>query len=199
MSKKKRKKVLHMTREEFNKLIEATPNLIKQKLDYFWDGTLPVDAVELANRLDFKVYSMDLPGKYDGILLVDETGRLARGENQRRIAINKNLSREDMRFVVMHELSHYIAHKFLYPDDSVQLALRDRFYDENGNRVVGRRNEIENHMDFMAACLLMPEDEVRNDINQKEKSDELIDFLCEKYNVSSEMAKRRIDEVRVNG
>lgn len=198
IEQKSYRKVLFMTREDFIKLKEATPQIIKENLNKYWGTKLPIDAVALANRVGFKVYSMQMPKQYNGILLVDETKELSKNQPERRMAINSELSREQMRFVVMHELSHYFIHKFIYPDKLVQIALREEYRDKDGKHISGKRDDFENYVDYVAACFFMPKEEVEKDIKrfdvEKEKED-LVKFLVVKYDVSKEMASRRIVEV----
>lgn len=167
----------------------------KNDLKYFKSNY--VDPILLAKKLGFSVYSIRLGNGIDGLIGVDDKPLLGT-ESNRVIIVNKNAkSPQFKRFIIAHELAHYIDN-----NGSKSFAFRDGFS--------GIRSEKEQRMDYYAAAILMPMDSILEDIDIIEKinaqsSDKktgenldnlIIDMISEKYDVSEVMAERRLHEAR---
>lgn len=80
--------------------VRATRRMARDVLLRYWDGKLPVNAVQIAYKLDFTV-------RYDTKLQhAHRSGELA-AEN-REIVINPLETTMRQRFTVLHELGHYL-------------------------------------------------------------------------------------------
>ena len=96
------------------------------------------------------------------------------------------------KFIVAHELAHYISAKNEMSDKKIVLAARDH-EDDYSNNV------IEQKMDYMAASILMPREDLLKNFSDKNMDNmELEKLVALRYNVSLKMAHRRIEEV-LNG
>ena len=151
---------------------------------------IPVDIFEVADFLGFDVRGAEFKESLDGILLVDETSERIEGFNSNKvIAYNcfKNIYMK--KFIVAHELAHYISAKSEKNRRKVVLATREHKGEYSGNI-------DEQKMDYMAASILMPRDDLIKTFGGKNiEETELINLIVSRYKVSSEMAKRRIEEV----
>ena len=155
--------------------------------------TIPVDIFEVANSLGFDVRGAEFKEPLDGLLLVDENAERIKGFNSNKvIAYNCQKSIYMKKFIVAHELAHYINAKNVKSEEKIVLAAREHEdeYSDNVN---------EQRMDYMAASILMPrEDLVKNFSGKNIDKAELTNLVASRYNVSSKMAERRIEEV-LNG
>lgn len=148
----------------------------------------PVDVFALATDLGFDVRAAYLPGTIEGLVIVDENLQRIREFNANKvIAYNIHADIKEKRFIVAHELAHYIEKKQENKDGAkIVVAARDheRNYSEN---------EDEQRKDYIAASILVPMDDLKKrfDLNEKFKDYEKIaDF----YRVSIELARRRVGE-----
>ncbi len=163
----------------------------KHKIEF----TRDCDLFEVCQQLGIKVLSMfmedSIPG-VDGLLLVNK--------NKKVIGVNNNLPLHQARFVIAHELSHYIRNDMSENKSDVFAAKDKLFHDED--------KDIEEHiMDYMAASILVPKEEFNKDLerlslqNVKTKEDvknvspDDIEYLAYRYNVESKLIRRRFLEV----
>lgn len=152
--------------------------------------TPPVDIFRLATDLGFDVRAAALPREVDGMILVDETAeRLADFRSNKVIAYNSSSDINKKKFIVAHELAHYISQKNKANGKSQQIIVAAR--DLVGN---SSRSTKEQRMDYMAAALLMPRDDIlkRFDLDK----DHIRETLATYYRVDSILAERRIEEVK---
>ena len=154
----------------------------KQVLDIIsYDPTQDtyVDAVELANLFGFEVYeSSDLLATDDGSISVSKNG------TEKTILVNENRSVAFKRFVITHELAHYLLH---YKEDGSLFKHREH--------IKGKGAE-ENDADYFAACILMPKDSfVREYKALKKNSTNIILDLFNKFFTPIESIERRIQEI----
>lgn len=154
------------------------------------DVTVPVDVFEVANSLGFDVRGAEFKEPLEGLLLVDENVERIKGFHTNKvIAYNCQKNIYMKKFIVAHELAHYINAKSEKSDKKIVLAAREHEgqYSEN---------VYEQKMDYMAASILMPrEDLVKNFGNKSKDRAELTKLVTSRYNVSPKMAERRIEEV----
>ncbi len=160
--------------------------------------------VEL-KKIGFEVYSAQFKRQLSGMILVNEkVDRINNFKSNKIIVYNKNCSYYQIRFVLLHELSHYIIEKFERGQDKLLFAVRDpneRYHDD----------VEEQEKDYMAAAMLVPTEEILMDIQEYKKTldcniiDNLMNLLTEdkyfiqmlqrKYKIEDDLAERRIKEV----
>lgn len=156
------------------------------------------DLFEFVNSLGFKIWKLPLDEEnLDGIILVHK--------NKKKIGLNEALDLPDARFVLAHELAHYIK-QFSSAPNKLLIAVRDRVL--HGEQ----KNPLENDMDYLAAAILVPKDAFKNDlINHNINLSSLVGIgikelrktipanyvqeLMDRYCVSDEVIYRRIAEV----
>lgn len=151
---------------------------------------IPVDIFKVASILGFDVRGAEFKEPLEGLLLVDETAEKIPGFSSNKIiAYNCQKNINMKKFIVAHELAHYINAKNISSDEKIVLATRDLEGDYSNN-------VDEQRMDYMAASIIMPrEDLVKNYNNKSIDQAELINLVATRYNVSNKMAERRIGEV----
>lgn len=153
--------------------------------------SIPVDIFEVASFLGFDVRGTEFGESLEGILLVDENReRILDFDSNKIIAYNCRKDIQMKKFIVAHELAHYIDAKKDSYDRKIVMATRDH---EEGYS----DNIEEQRMDYMAAALLIPKDDLLKQLENLGE-DEKVEKVVKRYNVSDEMAKRRIEEV-LNG
>lgn len=156
-----------------------------------------VDIVNICQKIGFDVITFDNSHveleDFDGVILVDSDEKI--------IGVNDKLNLNDARFVIAHELSHYIWES-TQKHNSITFAFRD------SNIHGEKKRPLENDMDYMAAAILVPRHKLQKfldvigiknirSINQvNDKIDiSTINFLANQFNVSEETITRRIIEV----
>lgn len=179
------------TAEEMDKMEQMVSSFLEEH-DILL--TPPVDIFKLATELGFDVRAARLQGGVDGLVIVDESrGRIANFRSNKVIAYNALTNITEAKFIVGHELAHYIAEKMLQDkqDKHVVVAARD----PDGPRYSG--NEDEQRKDYMAAALLIPRDDLLKRLPEKkeELSQQFYQDLAEYYRVDLRLAKRRVKEV----
>ena len=90
---------------------------------------------------------------------------------------NEHLYTPRVRFSFAHELGHYII-------DHHRNALMQPGVAPHGSITLMSDLRIEREADLFAACLLMPENRIRQDIFRQKFSFALIDMISKKYQVS---------------
>lgn len=139
-----------------------------------------VDSVKLARFFGFNVMeSSDLPPIEDGSITVSGDGK------EKVIVVNNVRSFESKRFIITHELAHYLLHY----NGSGKLFM----HREN---VTGKNLE-ENDADYLAACLLMPPKSFKSlyDSLQDRSTEGKIARLQLVFRTPRESIERRIEEV----
>ena len=178
---------------------------LEKKLQEFYKRSgkkfeAPNDIFKYGNDLGFTVWKMPLDEEaLDGIIYV-------RGETKKRIGINKSLELNAARFVLAHELAHYI-HRYLTDDaDKLWVAEKDRIF--HGDE----KEQIEHDMDYLAAAMLVPKEDFILDLKKysfdfdkfvdkakqelrRDVSEQMIKELSAKYYVDEPVISRRIVEV----
>lgn len=162
------------------------------------------DIVEICKSLGFKVLSLamdeDFP-EFDGVML-------AEGE-KKIIGINSTIDIKNARFVIAHELAHYIFNEMIDQH-------KDVFSADHKQKVVAAKDKVlhksekpirEHLMDYMAANILVPKKDFLTELNNLNVdvtaaakdpsilSESIIDYLSHVFNVNEEVIRRRIKEV----
>lgn len=147
----------------------------------------PVDIFKLATELGFDVRGAEFDGQIEGLIVVNEhVEKIGGFESNKVIAYNCSKSIETKKFIVAHELAHYISKKANAQGEKIVVAARDHAasYSED---------KEEQRMDYIAASLLMP----RNELCQFLQSDDNIPRIMERFKVPEELARRRVEEVQI--
>lgn len=153
-----------------------------------------VDILKLAQEYGFVVCNADLQDNEDGFVFVNDKAKSVLGYNTKRlIGVKSSHTYEMKRFVIAHELAHFFERHRDGREGEIIFAARDT-HDEKASR-----NEAEQKIDFMAACLLMPKNQfsslikkvksLTSDCNEQAR---IAAFLCK---VPVKCAERRINEV----
>ena len=156
-------------------------------------GKEVVDIIKVAKSLGFIVGNAELSDDEDGFIIVNEQENEILGQQTSRlIGINSNQSIEWKRFIIAHELGHYILH-YDEKADRGMFAHRDH---KKG------KDEKENEADFFAANLLMPRDRFIACYNSLNNScislDEKVLLMANRFVVTDNMARRRFKELNLN-
>lgn len=162
------------------------------------------DIVEICKSLGFKVLSLAMDEEFpefDGVML-------AEGE-KKIIGINSTIDIKNARFVIAHELAHYIFNEMIDQN-------KDVFSADHKQKVVAAKDKVlhksekpirEHLMDYMAANILVPKKDFLTELNNlnvdvtavakdpSALSESIIDYLSHVFNVNEEVIRRRIKEV----
>lgn len=164
------------------KTIEARAAKVMKAINYEDGKHDYVDSVRLARFFGFEVEESDqLPATEDGCITVSEDAK------KKCIIVNDTRSFESKRFIIVHELSHYLLH----------YMGSETFFRHRENKK--GKNMEENDADYLAACLLMPRESFKKyyyDLKQNGKnSSEIITELQRRFRTPRESVERRISEV----
>lgn len=140
-----------------------------------------VDITRLARLFGFDVCEADnLPAFEDGSITVSADRK------DKEILLNKARSFEFKRFIIAHELAHYFLH---YTPNTEIFKRRDN---------IKGKNDEEQDADYFAACLLMPEEDFRNqyDFLKKQRTHRATVLALQSiFATPTESIERRINEV----
>lgn len=159
------------------------------------------DIFRQLEKINFSVYGVKFNKPLSGMLLVDEReSKVVNFKSNRVILYNNMYDIYDVRFIIAHELAHYIYEKHENKSKKLLIARRDR--------VLGYQDNVdEQEKDYMAAAILIPFDDIKNKIEERKEvmgenyfetvmDDEyLIQTIQREYKVPSILVKRRIEEV----
>lgn len=152
------------------------------------ERTVPVDIFKIATNLGFDVRGAEFEEKLEGLLIVNEyVDKIDGFDSNKIIAYNCSKDIATKKFIVAHELAHYIREKTDAYDKNIVIAARDHVDSYS-------QNTEEQRMDYIAASLLIP----KKDLVQFLNHDVNVEILqvAERYKVPEELAKRRMEEVR---
>lgn len=120
---------------------------VSQKLaivnNYIESAAVPIEVVNLAQRLGLRVYNAPWPDTVSGKIQRDSRHG---GESGFAIFVNQNHSHVRRRFTIAHEIGHYVLH---------EAQIGDGIFDDAMYRS-GLSNAIEAQANRMAADILMP-------------------------------------------
>lgn len=99
-----------------------------------------IDVIEVAKKLGFVVGNAGLSEDVDGFIIVDENkGNILGIDTNKLIGVNASKELAWKRFIIAHEIGHYILH-YDKEKDNGMYAHREH---KKG------KNEIENEADFL--------------------------------------------------
>lgn len=137
------------------------------------------DIVDLLSNLKIKLSFEDFTDDISAILITKGNTNL--------ISLNANNNINRQRFSACHELGHlFLEHK--------------KNVDINGKELIQYRNTMsskgidtdEIEANFFAATLLMPSNEISNVVDYSKSFDSTVDYISEKFKVSSAAATLRL-------
>ena len=151
-----------------------------------------IDIIRIAKDMGFSVGNALLNTNDDGFLLIQHGAKEILGiKTDKLIGVNSQRSLAWKRFIIAHEVAHYILH---FPKQKTPI------FAHRENRK--GKNIIENDADFFAACLLMPKEKFRKKYEELKKmnlnEDDIITLLAKKFIVTPIMTERRIKEISTN-
>lgn len=150
---------------------------------------VPVDIFSVATKLGFDVRGAEFEDNLDGLIVVDENEDVIEPFTSNKIiAYNCKRDITSKKFIVAHELSHYIEEKVDNPRKKIVCAARD--HADNYSQ-----DDQEQRKDYMAAALLMPKEHMLGRYTNISKTSDFITQVANDYNVREIMAERRIAEV----
>lgn len=178
---------VNMDKERIEREAEETLHNIN-----YADVTDSIDIIDIAKKLGFVVGNAGLSEDVDGFIIVDENKNNILGiDTNKLIGVNASKELAWKRFIIAHEIGHYILH-YNKEKDNGMYAHREH---KKG------KNEIENEADFFAANLLMPRKKFMDkykELKQKNLStDEMILLLADKFTVTLPMTRRRFKELEL--
>ena len=194
--------ITYICRRQFNLmkvvLTMAEKKIIEDRVDRLIeeehiDTVNGIDIISVARNMGFTVGTVQSDPNIDGFIMVDENATQLLGlDTNKVIGVNKDLPFEHKRFVIAHELAHYIM-DFL---DVQSKSNPSQIYAHRAHQH-GRSN-LENNRDYFAACLLMPRKmftQKYNELGNVSNSDKVA-ILSEFFKTDSLSVLRRIDELK---
>ena len=139
----------------------------------------PVDPIRIAGSLDITVYRVPLDQRLAGVL-VKESGRDV------AILLNDADSKNRQRFTCAHEIGHYVRRE-------TTLSGEYNVIDERSQLTSTGSDETERLANQFAACLLMPEDEVKKRVRKGLPAYELVSA----FGVSQEALGWRLADLKL--
>ena len=144
--------------------------------------TSDIDVLKIANYLDVDVQSAKLETDISGLFVIKE--------NKAYIRYNATESEHRQRFTIAHELGHFILHKDtpLFVDKNEKIMFR------NSQSTTGELMK-EREANAFAAALLMPKTFIEQEIYKISKEQDIITYLAEIFNVSSQAMSFRLSNL----
>lgn len=148
----------------------------------------PTPIIKIAENMGFKVFQQILPQFLSGFIGIGEMMREKFGYDK-VICVNISDELGHQRFVIGHELGHY-----LFDYDGSSSEYYDTYLKNNHTEFNEKR------ANKFSASLLMPFDDFREEMNkiQKENEDDAVSILKERFEVQSKAANKRMVEVALN-
>lgn len=157
-----------------------------------------IDIISVCKKLDLTGLYMPLDESMDGFILVNEKYRV--------IAIKESLEPLEARFLIAHELGHYITAYDESKDESNQFVVAARETYKHG----ANKPFTEHQMDYLGAAILVPKEQFKRELdvmninysNLHTENDvmknipyNVISYFANRYRVPKRLIIRRIAEV----
>lgn len=169
---------------------------VEQKIETFIEGALsnplfralPIRVEDIAKSLGIKVLAYGFEDDISGVLVIDKESAT--------IGYNQTESRVRRRFTIAHELGHFILHKDesdMFMDKQYKALFRSP-----GFTYPEKTQKLEQEANKFAACLLMPEKLLRNEIEKMEfdlHSEDDIKQLAKIFDVSATSMSFRLSNL----
>lgn len=157
------------------------------------------DIVAFAIALGFKVTPAHLPKYTDGFIYIGE--KKLNGYNARKVIAytdSSNYRKETIRFIVAHELAHYIK-ECVETGDYELKEYKDFFYTRRTHSSTMVRPRDEQIIDYMAGILLLPEDDFIMQYNHQNSQGltrfSIYSSLASTFDVDIGVVVNRIEEL----
>lgn len=175
------------------KEIESRVDEMMDEIGY-QDTKDEVDVFRIAKLLGIAVGNAMLNNDDDGFIIVNEGAEEILGiKTDKLIGVNSKRTLEWKRFIIAHEIAHYILH--------YSKEIHNGIYAHREHKK--GKDDVENEADFFAANLLMPRAKFIEKFKElKDKGlsmDEIRLLLEKKFIVTPKMLDRRIGELELNG
>lgn len=154
--------------------------------------TPPIDIFALATSVGFDVRGAYFSSEIDGVMLANEKAeKIENFLSNKVIVYSKKKSPQETRFIVAHELGHYIKEKSANPNGQILAAARDHSEADYSN------NKDEQFIDYMAAAILVPKEDLVKRFSRLQSTGDpmLYKKIAKVYKVNEDLAKRRVEEV----
>jgi Zn-dependent peptidase ImmA (M78 family) len=158
----------------------------------------PVNVLEIARKLDFKIFSAHLKGNISGIMVDSKEMQSSPLDYQRFIVINSEDYKTRKIFTIAHELGHFALH---CTNDTDFFERHLESDDVKPCDQSEERQRLEEEANKFAANLLMPKkfmDEFINNSNNRNNLDKLTDEIKNEFLVSENAIARRFKELNIN-
>lgn len=177
---------------ENKKKIEDSVDKLLREIKYE-SKTEYIDIIEIAHKLGFVIGNAVMDAQDDGFIIVEEGAYSIMGiKTDRLIGVNANRMREWKRFIIAHEIAHYMLQ---YKQGTTNEMYAHRVHKTG-------KNEKENEADYYAAALLMPKERfITKYIECREREsryDRMVEQLASIFAVTKRMIERRIKELKLN-
>lgn len=154
----------------------------------------PIDVIQIAQKLNFKVYSTKFSSNdifgvmYDGTIPFN-----GEPHDKRFIAVNADDSPEKKLFTIAHELGHFIQHC----NDNNNFYERYRSKENNPDYV--QKKKFEDQADFFATNILLPGTILRKYIyiHKSLGPQKLKEKICHDFLVEPETVQKRFEELEI--
>lgn len=148
-----------------------------------------MDIIEIVRSEGFKVIMPNTSSELDGFVFVYPGQNEILGvKTDKLIGVAKNMPVQKKRFIIAHELGHYILH---YQDEEKEGRFAHRDIHQG-------KDVIEQEADLFAACILIPRKDFKEKYETMKKAfteENVKIILANYYNVPKESIDRRIEEV----
>ena len=171
--------------------IDAVASRILEAIDYYTNsGATPI--VKIVSEFNFKTYKAKMTSKLSGNIYVNNKEKTEKYKSPRVILVNKAEGLFHQRFVIAHELAHflfdYLGHESEYETGFSNTYCKNK-HESNEEKRTNR----------FAAELLMPKKLFikQYEIAKNTENDELfvVKYLSEFFETTPESIKKRIEEV----
>lgn len=176
---------------DHNKILSFAINLHKVAPKNHNSDT--IDIVNLLSSIGFKLYTAELPENTSGALYVNSE-YLDKYGSSKIILISSLIKAGKKRFVLAHELGHYLFEFKPYSQDMAP-AYYSSYIEHK------EKTEEEINASLFAAELLMPKDEFIKEFKYLKNNripDQIVDELALKYKVTFKTAQMRCKELSLN-
>ncbi len=164
--------------------IDEMGNISRKFLNQLsFNGKGPVPIVQIAKSMGFKIYQQPMETRLSGFIAVDEELK-GLFHNDKIISVNINDEIGHQRFVIAHELAHYL---FDYCPESKE------YYDTYVKDT--HETDSEKIANRFAAELLMPKSSFIEQFRNCKSSSNVIDELKKKFQVQDKAIIKRLREV----
>jgi Zn-dependent peptidase ImmA (M78 family) len=169
---------------------------VEQKIETFIEGaldnplfkSLPIKVEDIAKSMGIKVLAYGFDDDISGVLVINDEGAT--------IGYNQTESRVRKRFTIAHELGHYVLHRDqsdVFMDKQYKALFRSP-----GFTYTEQSQKLEQEANKFAACILMPEKLLNNEIEKMEfdlHSEDDIKHLAKIFDVSATSMSFRLSNL----